>query len=244
MAVQAFNQGARHFNAREFSAAIPYFDQAIERDPQFAEAFYARGACRHYLKEPDAAVADLTQAIRLSPDYAEAYVIRGDIYYESGKWSRALSDFNRALKLQPDDAQSILARGVIYLKQQNLRAARSDFKKFLALKPHDPLVPRIRKLLASLPAEEGIGEPAPGGAPAAQPGPGYAYPPATAGAQRVSRNAMQLADDIMNSHNLEHAAGEQALNGERAQVSGDLPNQPSPNTEDNSDVQIITPPSK
>src|SRR6266404_5675220 len=41
--IRAFNEGVKYFNAKQFSAAIPRFDEAISGDDQFAEAYFARG---------------------------------------------------------------------------------------------------------------------------------------------------------------------------------------------------------
>src|SRR3954468_24468322 len=46
-AVQAFNQAVHYFNDSKYEDAIPYFEKAIDRDSEFAEAYFGRAACKH-----------------------------------------------------------------------------------------------------------------------------------------------------------------------------------------------------
>lgn len=213
-AIRAFNEGAQHFNAKEYSEALPFFDQAIEHDSEFAQAYYARGTCRQYLKDPLRAMSDLNQAIRLDPSLLDAYAARGTLSYESEQWEPALADFNYVLSLRPTDAQSLLARGVIYLKREEISKAQKDFRAFLRLRPDDPLAPRLRKLLASLsPGEEELGEspaaPSPQTSPAGAP-------------RRNTRAAQQMGEELfLRTRALSEQATRQAMRGERVEVTGD-----------------------
>src|SRR5438128_1463396 len=85
-AIQAFNSGVKFFNAKEYEAAIPHFDDAIAGDADFAQAYFARGVCKYYLKSSDGALLDMNEALRLKPDYIEARALRGAISYESDQW--------------------------------------------------------------------------------------------------------------------------------------------------------------
>src|SRR5258706_9124787 len=106
--IQAFNEGVKYFNAKQFDQAIPRFNEAISGDPEFVEALFARGACRYYLKSMDGALFDLNDTLLLKPDYWAARALRGAVNYESDRWDDALADFNAVLKENPHDAQSLL----------------------------------------------------------------------------------------------------------------------------------------
>src|SRR4051812_33476574 len=72
LAIQAFNQGVQQYNAGHFSEAIELFDKAIDKDSEFAEAYFARGACKRTVQNSEGAISDLNQAIQLKSDYTDA----------------------------------------------------------------------------------------------------------------------------------------------------------------------------
>jgi len=85
------------------SEAIADYDQAIEDDPNNAEAYYARGFAQ--LSHGDAmakAISDFTKAIELKPDYARAYMMRGRAYEALGRREEAEADHAKALELNPE----------------------------------------------------------------------------------------------------------------------------------------------
>jgi len=239
-AVKAFNEGVKHFNAREFNEAIPLFDEAISADSDFADAYYARGACRYYLKGSDGALMDLGDAIRLKPELLDARALRGAVYYEADRWDQALEDFNYVLERHPTDAQSLLGRGVIYLKREQPEEAARDFRAFLKAHPDDALAPKLRKLLVSL-----TGGPAPGEESASAPPSSGAAPRRTY--RRPTEAAKALGDSLMlRSHDLSERFGNKVLRGERAEAVGDIHSEPSagsaPNAGSNQDQsQIVEP---
>jgi tetratricopeptide (TPR) repeat protein len=77
VAEKAYNAGLASFNARNYTAAITSFDQALAAKPDFAAAYANRAATRLALKEYPAAVTDYDQALKLEPSAYAAYFGRG-----------------------------------------------------------------------------------------------------------------------------------------------------------------------
>jgi tetratricopeptide (TPR) repeat protein len=223
-AIKAFNQGVKAFNARQFNEAIPAFDDAISSDPDFVEAYYARGACKYYLKSMDAALMDLNDTLRLKPDYVDARALRGALNYETDRWDDALEDFNAVLTKKPNDAQSLLGRAVILLKREELKGAARDFKAFLRIRPDDPLAPKVRQLLASL-KSAGSAEPpareAESASRTAPPASHAVHRPAAREKALTHEDLQRLADSLM-GHSMTESYSRKVLRGERAEAVGDI----------------------
>jgi tetratricopeptide (TPR) repeat protein len=244
MAMQAFNQGVQRFNARQYQEAVPFFDQAIEHDAEFAEAYYGRGSCHYYQKNIDAALSDLNEALRINPDFLDACALRGAVYYGAEQWDAALADFNFVLSHRPTDAQSLLGRGVINLKKDRLKSAERDFRSFLRLRPDDPMAPQLRKLIASLTREQtAASEENTTDQSNSQNETGAN--PATSGSRRVSADSERMAEELfLKSHQLSDAYSRKVLRGEHAEAVGDIhTDQSTPATDATSGqgVQIIEP---
>jgi tetratricopeptide (TPR) repeat protein len=242
-AIQAFNEGVKLFNAKEFNGAIPKFDDAISGDSDFADAYFARGACKYYLKSLDAAVLDLNDALRLKPDYLDALALRGAVNYESDRWDDALADFNAVLQKNPTDAQSLLGRAVILLKREDWNRAARDFRGFLRVRPNDPLAPKVRSLLASLdrrPHEQENPEVSGTSNADGTPPPS----PTVSHRREVSSAELQKMAESLLSHPLSESYDQKMLRGEKTQAVGDfhsIPGTPDENKKSDSGVEIVEP---
>ena len=60
-----------------YEEAIKEYNQAIELNPNFAEAYNNRGNAKHELRRYEEAIKDYDQAIELNPNFAEAHNNRG-----------------------------------------------------------------------------------------------------------------------------------------------------------------------
>jgi TolB-like protein/Tfp pilus assembly protein PilF len=125
----AYLQGHFHLlrrNAEDYRKAIPYYDQAIELDPEYALAYAERAEAWAFMgdltgQRPTAypkARSDAEKAVAIAPALAEARAALG--------WVRCLVDLNfadglaelkRAKELSPPNptANDLLARIIIYL---------------------------------------------------------------------------------------------------------------------------------
>jgi hypothetical protein len=76
--------------------AIEYLTNAIKLKPDYADAYYGRGAAYNDLGQFQQSIEDYNEAIRLKPDYVDAYKNRGIAYLLQG---------NKELGLGCSDAQ-------------------------------------------------------------------------------------------------------------------------------------------
>ncbi len=238
-AIRAFNLAVEQFNAKHFKEAIPYLDEAVSQDDHFAEAYYARGACKNYLKGYDGAVMDLSDAVRLKPELVDARALRGEVFFELDQWDQAMEDFNYVLQHNPGDTLTLLNRGVVFMKREDSAGALRDFRNFLKLKPSDPRAPQVRKIVASL-----LGEALPpekmvhAGVRSAE----NASPHSLV--RKPSAAAQRMSDSLLLGRPLSENFANRMIHGERTETEGDIhrvvPRAHS--TEDStSDIQIVTP---
>ena len=68
-----YNLGAIEFGVNKNpQVAINYFTNAINVNPKYAEAYFARGACYQELKDKANALADYSMSLQLKPNYEPA----------------------------------------------------------------------------------------------------------------------------------------------------------------------------
>ena len=60
-----------------YEEAIADFDMAIDKNPNYSEAYDQRGVSNYFLEQYEKAITDFNEAIRLNPNNAEIYYRRG-----------------------------------------------------------------------------------------------------------------------------------------------------------------------
>src|SRR5437763_543547 len=77
----------------DYAQALPYFDEAVQRTPRYAEAWFKVGVCNGELGRWHEAVTAVQQAIRLKPNDAEAHLNLGVAYLILGDRDSALEEY-------------------------------------------------------------------------------------------------------------------------------------------------------
>jgi tetratricopeptide (TPR) repeat protein len=126
-------KGVFHAARGQHKLAIKYFDKAISRKQNYAEAYYNRGLTYFKLGQYQRAIENYNEAISIKPDHADAYNGRAIIYNKLGQHQRAVDDLNEAIHLKPDYADAYNNRGYVYLMQGNNESGCRDVQKACAL---------------------------------------------------------------------------------------------------------------
>ncbi|MGC1297761.1 MAG: tetratricopeptide repeat protein [Alloacidobacterium sp.] len=115
-AYESYLQGmfAKGNNRAEVEKRIAWFDEAIRKDPAFAQAYVglasAYGALGTvFVGAPPSetrpkVINAARKALELDPDLADAHVLLADMYMRQWKWAEAEAEYKRALDLNPNDA--------------------------------------------------------------------------------------------------------------------------------------------
>jgi len=96
-------RGEDYSGAHQYDRAIADYTTAIQRKPDYAEAYNDRGFAFYLKGDAERAIADYTRAIELRPNYPKAYNSRGVVYMAHGYGvAKSVPDFDRAIALKPD----------------------------------------------------------------------------------------------------------------------------------------------
>jgi eukaryotic-like serine/threonine-protein kinase len=104
-------------------ASIPYFERAIERDPQFARAHaglaLSYGTLPAYVPEDPgwaaAKAAHARRAVQLDPNLPDARVALGLVYEDDTEFERAREEYRAALAVDPGEAGALHVFGGLLL---------------------------------------------------------------------------------------------------------------------------------
>lgn len=124
-----YQQGIEKTRQKDLHGAIIEFTQAIQAQPDFAEAYYQRGLAYFNLGNAPQAILDYADAIRLEPMNASYYFGRGLAYLAQSNLREALSDANQAVRLNADHAPAYSLRGILCQRLGELTEAIASYKQ-------------------------------------------------------------------------------------------------------------------
>jgi tetratricopeptide (TPR) repeat protein len=120
--------GFRYLNLRRRSEAAAQFRRALDRDPEFVQAYQWLGAIALAQDDLEAAEAMFVRYLEGAPDQPRPHDSMGRIELRRARYEQAAQHFERALELEPRFVESLehLARARLALENARLTAAVRD----------------------------------------------------------------------------------------------------------------------
>jgi tetratricopeptide (TPR) repeat protein len=146
-ALAAFWRGKALLERRDIKgnleAALASYDEAIRLDPQFADAYAARGEAlwirysdARSAPDAQAAIEANNAAVKLDPNRAEVRNALAITLAGTGRVDEAIEELHRALALRPNFEDARIQLGRVLARQGKIDEAIAEFKKVSAQRPN------------------------------------------------------------------------------------------------------------
>jgi len=130
-----YSQGVAQLSRDDFERALPYFERAVEMDPNYAEAWYQAGFCYGILGRHSDALRASRQAAKLRPEWAETYVNIGVSSFALGQYEDAVGAYRQAVRLEDDSAETQYALGLSLGKLNRTDEEILAYRRAITIKP-------------------------------------------------------------------------------------------------------------
>ena len=130
-----------------YESALSNFENAIDKNPNRAEAWIQVGFCKVKQGKNSEAIRAYKEAIRLRPNSFEAYNKLGDAYYFATNYTKAIEAYKQAVRLRPDLGEPHYNLGLTYLELGDRASATDEISilKTLDAELHKKLLREIER---------------------------------------------------------------------------------------------------
>jgi len=132
-AQECLDNGKRLFDQSNYDGAIQELTEAINIDPNMAEAYAYRSWAYGRKNNNNQALSDANKAIQLNPRLAMGYFVRGRLQSDN---DRAIADYNQVIRIDPKYADAYTNRAFTYDKKGDYNRAIADYNEALRINPN------------------------------------------------------------------------------------------------------------
>ncbi len=122
----------------EYEQAVNSYRTALERFPNFPQAFFNMGAAFHSMASFAEAETAYRKALEIDPDDSETWANMGAALENLEEWDKALESYDKALALDPAETRARLRIGRIHMVRGAYEHARGQYEEALHQVPDDP----------------------------------------------------------------------------------------------------------
>ena len=113
-AYEFYKNGREQLSLGNFTGAVQFYQQAIQLEPDFADAYLSLGHAYIKLEKSQDAIKAFKEATRLNPDMDEAHYGMGLEYFRTGNMKDAAKAFKKAVTVRPNMAKAHYGLALAY----------------------------------------------------------------------------------------------------------------------------------
>jgi tetratricopeptide (TPR) repeat protein len=119
----------------QLGRAIQTFSEAIQLNPEMAEAYYRRGICFHLIGEDRMAISDFAESAHINYSDPRANLWEGYTYAKLGEYHEALRAYGNAIAASDRYAPAYMNRALAYMALGENEKAVEDLDEAIRLEP-------------------------------------------------------------------------------------------------------------
>jgi tetratricopeptide (TPR) repeat protein len=130
-----YSMGRGFLLAEDYERALPFFVEAVRRNPKFVEAFFQIGYCLGKLGRYSDAIGPYLEAIRIKPSDFDTHNNLCVAYGMVGRYDEAMKACGEAIRIKEDLSEAYNNLGWVYHKIGRYPEAIQSCKQAIRLKP-------------------------------------------------------------------------------------------------------------
>lgn len=128
-----FLRGNAKYKEKEYFESIKWYNESIEKQEVFPDAYYNRGLVYQQLEKHDEALADFTKAYAQDSKFAPALFKLAETLQTLEKYDLALTESAKLVKNFPDSAANWTLHGNIQMQKEMWNESMVSYDRALAI---------------------------------------------------------------------------------------------------------------
>ena len=141
-----FIQANIHKQLKKYDTAITYFEEAIQLNPNFSEAYNNLGNIKKRIGKIDEAISCFKKAIELKKNNILAYFNLANTYRENRYFNELIETYEKILSFNPNDIKTLYNLGSVYLFLGEISKGKNFFEKIIKINKNH--VPSYRNIIS------------------------------------------------------------------------------------------------
>jgi tetratricopeptide (TPR) repeat protein len=151
-------KGNHYLEQKQVAEAKGEYDEALQIDPDLADAHYRKGLLELLEEHPTAATKSLTRAVELDSKNLDARLRLGNLLIAATQYNEAREQAEAVLREDGKNAEARRLLGQVALHQMQYLQAENELQQAVDLAPRDPKAYEDLGLVQLLDAEYGAAE--------------------------------------------------------------------------------------
>ncbi|MEH2268470.1 MAG: tetratricopeptide repeat protein [Nostoc sp.] len=137
LALEYFNLANSYYKQNQYESAVTYYNQVLELNPYFIDAYFGRGISFYAIKEYQRAIQDFNTIILINPDEYKVYNNRGLALFAINNINEAIQDFTNSISILTSHiGLAYYYRGVASNAVGKFQQAIEDYTQSIAINPN------------------------------------------------------------------------------------------------------------
>ena len=141
-----FIQANIHKQLKKYDTAITYFEEAIQLNPNFSEAYNNLGNIKKRIGKIEEAISCFKKAIELKENNILAYFNLANTYRENRYFNELIETYEKILSFNPNDIKTLYNLGSVYLFLGEISKGKNFFEKIIKINKNH--VPSYRNIIS------------------------------------------------------------------------------------------------
>ena len=128
-------QASQYAKNKDFTNAIPMYEEAISYYPEFIQAYFNLAKSFYFLRDYESAKNTLLSSLKIDPSQSQSLKMLGDIYKKERNYEESINSYKKAIRVAPKYHKAHYSLAVVLDISGDPENAKKSLEETLKIEP-------------------------------------------------------------------------------------------------------------